>query len=347
MTSFEELIADTLGERALDIAFENVPPPPQQVGPAKSHRPMRAVLVGIACAGLIVAGFAVIQSRYTSERPDRAPAGSPDIHELTGKAVGDALGLKEKRWPLSKPCAAFAEYESPWGFCLDHVVSGPTATYLLTRQIQGHTPTVQDSAYLADALELYRLEAPAVHPLPDAVRNLRANMSHLFDEVTSPRWTVDHELPSEVAHRARALLGKRYVDLAVGTDQASYIVGVMHLKQREVPTLALALGGRLPILFEPRTVPLDDPTRLQRMVLSTTASRHDVQAVGVDSREGQVVVGVVPARIAQVARLLAQVQGDNYTITTAGDGPDTVVCWAGPSASHACLRLRPMSRGSL
>ena len=69
-------------------------------------------------------------------------------------------------------------------------------------------------------------------------------------EATQP--AIDRELPSEVTRRARALLGDRFVDVRVGADQASYIIGVLDLQDDEIDDLTSRLERELPLYFEQR-----------------------------------------------------------------------------------------------
>lgn len=94
--------------------------------------------------------------------PLSAPTTSPseNMPPLTGKVVGDALGLEPRKTNDDDIyCSAFAEYEDGVGFCIESVTDDMALRLEIGRQIAGTSRNAELEAFLAVAIELQRLEA--------------------------------------------------------------------------------------------------------------------------------------------------------------------------------------------
>ena len=168
---------------------------------------------------------------------------------------------------------------------------------------------------------------------PDLVRWLSG-----LSEVTQP--AIERELPSEVTRRARALLGDRFVDLRVGADQASYIIGVLDLQGGEVDDFTSRLERELPLYFEQRTVPASDIEELRRTIERAIAvDRRGVRVIGSDLQHGRVWVGVAEEAISSTAALISDTLPGAQTITNAAGG-SALICGAGIDTAQPCVVVK-------
>jgi len=79
-----------------------------------------------------------------------APASSddtPPVSELTGEAVGAALGLNPEPTTGANCPGVFAEYEDGMGYCLDGTTDDPVERWVFAHQIVGYEPTDLVEAY--------------------------------------------------------------------------------------------------------------------------------------------------------------------------------------------------------
>jgi hypothetical protein len=141
-----------------------------------------AAVAAVAVGGLalrpVIGSDAVPMADTTETQPTADDASVLErIKGLTGKDVGDALGLV----PMptgSAPCdATFAEFEDPpgddnaMGFCLDGVTDDPSEERLVAGQIVGNLPVDVPTVVgleLKDAEAALEPELRLHHSLPDA-----------------------------------------------------------------------------------------------------------------------------------------------------------------------------------
>lgn len=79
-----------------------------------------------------------------------APASSDDttpVSELTGEAVGAALGLDAEPTTGVNCPGLFSEYEDGMGYCLDGTTDDPVEKWVLAQQINGYERTDVVEAY--------------------------------------------------------------------------------------------------------------------------------------------------------------------------------------------------------
>ena len=194
MTRLEDVVTETLRERALDIP-DDEPHPVTQVVKQRSTHHLRTALISIAATSLVVAGFVIVRAGVsgpennpsaTSEGTDGATS-FPDIRGLTGEQLGDALGLEPVKWPVPGGCRAFAEYDNPWGFCFDQLIlDDRAAAHILGRQITGvQPPTPIQADYLAAVLELQAMTDGSIPYNAEREADLAATIADLAGQIDS------------------------------------------------------------------------------------------------------------------------------------------------------------------
>lgn len=159
--------------------------------------------------------------------------------------------------------------------------------------------------------------------------------------------SIDRERPGEVTTRAKALLGNRFVDLAVGPGQASYIIGVLNLQDDEIDDMTARLERQVPLYFENRRVAASDVEELRQVIEQAFATdRQGVRAIGSDLQQGQVLVGVASDRIPTMAEVVADLLPGPQEITRTGDG-SALVCSSGGDPTRPCVIVKAVGLGEL
>lgn len=156
MTRMEELLRETLAERALDIPAGSAPPVSTIDGTLSTHH-TRTVLVSIAAAVLLVGGFATVRAGLdqggdgvvspASDSVETDPTPLERVEGLTGEAVGEVLGLEPITDNVVIGCNRFVQFQESAGFCLEGVTDDPLEEDLLALQIQGYERTEAAKAY--------------------------------------------------------------------------------------------------------------------------------------------------------------------------------------------------------
>lgn len=170
MMDLDRVVRETLAQRASSIpstdrvatrVLAKVADPRARrlrvwVAPATAAASVVAVLV----VAHLVGGFPVLDSSDAPSGPGATgtvpTAQSPPLDELTGKAVGLALGLTpdEEGDDVGDCSGWYAEYaESEAGFCLAGVTDDPVREMVLALQIQGYAPTDTVKAFAAAYVE--------------------------------------------------------------------------------------------------------------------------------------------------------------------------------------------------
>lgn len=130
---------------------------------------MAAGSVAAVIGGVFVTGASVPRTieapvaTTTTTTTAPTPSGTPPLDELTGKAVGLALGLSPdlEGDDVGKCSGLYAEYaENGAGFCLAGVTDDLVREMVLARQINGYAPTDTVKAYAAAWVELKNYHGP-------------------------------------------------------------------------------------------------------------------------------------------------------------------------------------------
>ncbi len=162
----------------------------------RAARQRRARLYAAAAAGVAavtVATTAAVGGLHlgsANQQPDVVPPASQPMSEptapvedLTGKAVGEALGLTPITTGVVRGCDYFAEYADGKGYCLDPVDLPKVDIYLLMHQISGRSRTPTSIAYAEAILELHQLTNVGDHTDNQQVRDLVARIVDLEQEL--------------------------------------------------------------------------------------------------------------------------------------------------------------------
>ncbi len=148
-----------------------------------------AMAVGSVAAvigGVFVTGASVprtIEAPVTTTTPTtaRTPSPTPPLDELTGKAVGLALGLNPdlEGDDVGKCSGLYAEYaENGAGFCLAGVTDDPVREMILARQINGYAATDTVKAYAAAWVEYKNHDGPLAERM-----DLAQRLAHLSEQL--------------------------------------------------------------------------------------------------------------------------------------------------------------------
>ena len=159
--------------------------------------------------------------------------------------------------------------------------------------------------------------------------------------------SIDRELPGDVTDRAKALLGNRFVDLSVGEDQASYIIGVLNLQDSEIDDLTAKLQDQVRLHFEPRTVPASATVELRHIVeRAFTTDRQGVRVIGSNLATGRVLVGVADTKIPTTAQTVSDLLPGPQAVTRTNDG-SALICDSDSTPTRPCVIVKAVGLGEL
>ena len=146
----------------------------------------------------------------------------------------------------------------------------------------------------------------------------------------------DLENPSDVAKRAEALLGARYVDVSINSSHTSFVVGVLDLAPDEARELEADLSGEALVSVEGRTVSSSAVDSLRRTVEEAVLkSDLPYSVIGSNLQDGSVLVGIDEASmVPDAVELLSSELPGWKAEDKAGDGVDLVPGASGKAAVH-------------
>ncbi|HEX5016442.1 MAG TPA: hypothetical protein VFX15_02515 [Actinomycetes bacterium] len=185
MTDIEQLVRDTLND------YATAAPEFTAMRPEHGRRwRLIAPLAGIAVAAALVGAFAWFDTRPPVISD--LPADGPDISEMTGIDLANALGLKPHFDGTTHGCDATGHGDI--AYCLDSVSDDPLQRRIIALQIQGYArndalvqyaqldvkiaETLHDLGYRkgTDAIEPYQKQQDELKPdlvyVPDDIRGL-------------------------------------------------------------------------------------------------------------------------------------------------------------------------------
>ncbi len=190
MNSTEEQLRETLQRHVQDAPHVSVYAP--TLGWKGRFRSRWIAPIAVAAVTAVLVGGIAWLDRPGSA-PDSVLTGPndgqtsiPDIRGLTGKEVGEALGLE----PMSGTvygCEAFAEYVDGVGFCYEQWTwPDRPASYILGNQINGDAPTPADADYLAAVLELHAMNDGTIEYNAQRETELITLISELQPQLSVP-----------------------------------------------------------------------------------------------------------------------------------------------------------------
>ncbi len=151
MTDTEELLRRTFS------AYEAAAPNLENIQLAANQRNLnrRMLIIPVAAsvvvAAVVAAAFMLLPNSVSQQTP-AIPGSEVDLSQLTGKAVGEALGLEPDSSPGFVDCdGGFAEYVNGTGYCSEGVSGDEFELALISHQIVGfpRTPALQQEVVLS------------------------------------------------------------------------------------------------------------------------------------------------------------------------------------------------------